>query len=223
MCYSGHMNSIRDSVFELRRQLNEVNPATEIVAATKTRTIEEIKECMETGLCLAAGENRVQELRDKFIPDFRWDLIGSLQTNKVKYVVGKATLIHSLDRLELAQAIDKEAKKANIVQDVLVQINSGKEDSKSGIFIEDVDKFIDEISCFENIRVCGLMAVAPLYYSDDMLKKVFSEVYDAFAVRKNDVFKCLSMGMSNDCLIAAACGANIVRVGRTIFGERNYT
>lgn len=215
--------NIQESVIDLRRKLDEINKETQIVAATKTRTLEEIRECMQTGLCLAAGENRVQELRDKYVPDFRWDFIGSLQTNKVKYVVGKATLIHSLDRLPLAEVIDKEAKKHGIVQDVLVQINSGNEESKSGILLSETESFLQKLTVFENIRVCGLMAVAPIDFDEDNLKRTFTSVYEEFAKRKNDVFRYLSMGMSNDCFIAAACGANIVRVGRSIFGERNYT
>ena len=215
--------NIRDSVTELRRKLDEINPAVQIVAATKTRTIEEIRECMDTGLCVAAGENRVQELRDKYVPDFRWDFIGRLQTNKVKYVVGKAELIHSLDRLELAEVIDKEAKKHGLIQDVLVEINSGEEESKGGILLADTDAFLDKLSAFSNLKVRGLMAVAPVDFSEDMLRKTFTGVYEVFFRLKNDEFRYLSMGMSGDCFIAAECGANIVRVGRTIFGERNYT
>ena len=215
--------NIRDSVTELRRKLDEINPAVQIVAATKTRTIEEIRECMDTGLCVAAGENRVQELRDKYVPDFRWDLIGRLQTNKVKYVVGRAELIHSLDRLELAEAIDKEAKKHGLIQDVLIEINSGEEESKGGILLADTDAFLDKLSAYPNLKARGLMAVAPVYYSEDQLRKTFTDVYNVFARLKSDDFRYLSMGMSGDCFIAAECGANIVRVGRTIFGERNYT
>ena len=170
--------NIQESVRALRRSLDEVNKQTQIVAATKTRTISEIRECMDTGLCLAAGENRVQELRDKYVPDFRWDFIGTLQTNKVKYVVGRATLIHSLDRAELAEVINKEAGKKGIVQDVLIQINSGGEESKSGIELSETDRFLDELAAFDNLRVCGMMAVAPAFYSEDELKRTFSAVYD---------------------------------------------
>ena len=178
---------------------------------------------MSTGLCVAAGENRVQELRDKYVPDFRWDFIGRLQTNKVKYVVGRATLIHSVDRLELAEVIDKAAKKHGLIQDVLVEINSGEEESKGGILLADTDAFLEKLSAYENIKVRGLMAVAPADYSEDLLRRTFTDVNNVFTRLKNDEFCYLSMGMSGDCFIAAECGANIVRVGRTIFGERNYT
>lgn len=212
--------SIQESVIALRKKLDEIDKRVQIVAATKTRTIEEIRQCMDTGLCLAAGENRVQELREKYVPDFRWDLIGQLQTNKVKYVVGKAALIHSLDRPELAAAIEKEAVKHNIVQDVLVQINSGNEESKAGIELSETDRFLKELSEYKHIRVCGLMAVAPLFYTEEQLRETFSAVHAEFKKREDEVFRYLSMGMSNDCFIAAECGANIVRVGRAIFGER---
>ena len=215
--------SIRESVTELRKKLDEINPSVQIVAATKTRTIEEIRECMDTGLCVAAGENRVQELRDKFVPDFRWDFIGRLQTNKVKYVVGRAELIHSLDRIELAEAIDKEAKKRGVIQNVLIEINSGEEESKGGILLGETEEFLDKVSAYGNLKVKGLMAVAPAFYSEDLLRKTFTDVYNEFARLKNSEIEYLSMGMSGDCFIAAECGANIVRVGRTIFGERIYT
>lgn len=214
--------SIQSQVIELRKKLDRIDPSVQIVAATKTRTLEEIRQCMDTGLCLAAGENRVQELREKFVPDFRWDFIGQLQTNKVKYVVGKATLIHSLDRMELAAAIEKEAQKHDVIQDVLVQINSGSEESKAGIELSETDDFLKEVSEYKHIRVRGLMAVAPLFFTEEQLAETFLSVNKVFKQRQDEVFSCLSMGMSNDCFIAARCGANIVRVGRAIFGERNY-
>ena len=214
--------SIQSAVKELRKKLDEIDPSVQIVAATKTRSIEEIRLCMDTGLCLAAGENRVQELREKFVPDFRWDFIGQLQTNKVKYVVGKATLIHSLDRIELAEAIEKQAQKQDVIQDVLVQINSGNEETKAGIELSETDAFLKDISVFKHIRVRGLMAVAPVFFTEEQLRETFLSVNKVFKQRQDEVFSCLSMGMSNDCFIAAECGANIVRVGRAIFGERTY-
>ena len=217
------MSKIQENVIEIRKQLDKVNPGTAILAATKTRTIDEIRECMSTGLVLGAGENKVQELRDKFTPDFRWDFIGQLQTNKVKYIVGKAYLIHSMDRIALAEAVQKECVKKSVIQNVLIEINTGNEESKGGILLRDLDAFLDELSRFDAINVSGLMAVAPVFYTDDELQKTFDEVYEAFFKRKSKTFDTLSMGMSNDYLIAAKCGANIVRPGRAIFGERHYT
>ena len=214
---------IEQNVREIIEKLKEVNPATKLIAATKTRTQEEIRVCMDTGLVLAAGENRVQELTQKYMPEYRWDFIGQLQTNKVKYIIDKAELIHSVDRTALADVIQKECVKHNKKQKVLVEINTGKELSKGGIDEEDMDAFLDELTRYDRIVVSGLMAVAPVFYTPEETEKAFDSLYELFAKRQNAVFNTLSMGMSNDYLIAAKCGANVVRIGRAIFGERSYT
>ncbi|MBR1746913.1 MAG: YggS family pyridoxal phosphate-dependent enzyme [Clostridia bacterium] len=205
---------------EIVQELHSVNPSCRIVAATKTRTIDEIRQVMDSGLILAAGENRVQEFNEKFTPDFRWDFIGRLQTNKVKYLVGRATLIHSLDRSDLAFAIEKESAKKDVTTDVLVEINAGREEAKGGLFLENLDVFLDEVAALEHLRVRGLMAVAPLDATQDQLKYLFDEVYEKYAKLAQGDFNVLSMGMSNDYLVAAAAGANVVRLGRALFGER---
>lgn len=213
---------IQDNVRRIREELDAVSQNVAIVAATKMRTIEEIRSCMETGLVLAAGENRVQELTEKYTSDFRWDFIGRLQTNKVKYIVDKATLIHSMDRVGLAEVVQKECVKHDKKQDVLIEINTGEEEAKGGIFLRDLDAFLQEMAKFDRIVVKGLMAVAPVTYGEDELKKTFESVYEEFFKRKNGTFDTLSMGMSGDYLIAAKCGATMVRPGRAIFGERSY-
>ena len=214
--------TIQENVKNIAEELKKINSSASIIAASKTRSIEEIRACMETGLVLGVGENRVQEFREKFTPDFRWDFIGRLQTNKVKYIVGKADTIHSMDRIALAEEIQRECQKKDVKQKVLIEINSGEEESKGGIRLDELDAFSDELSKFDRIIVSGLMAVAPVFYSEEELEKTFDNVYNAFFKRKTDVFSVLSMGMSNDYLIAAKCGANVVRPGRAIFGERNY-
>ena len=211
---------IEERIREIVANIRSINPNAELVAATKTRDINEIREAMGTGLVLAAGENRVQELTEKFTPDFRWDFIGQLQTNKVKYIVDKVTLIHSVDRLNLAEVIEKESAKTDKVTEVLVEINSGKEISKGGIFLEDTEKFLESISAFPHVRVKGMMAVAPILTDENELKRTFDEVYETFFRLKGGDFQYLSMGMSNDYLIAVKSGANLVRLGRAIFGER---
>ena len=222
------------TVQDIYAELHSVNPECRIVAATKTRAIEEIRAVMDTGLVLAAGENRVQEFNEKYTPDFRWDFIGRLQTNKVKYLVGRATLIHSLDRKELAQEIERVSAKKDVTTDVLVEINAGREENKGGILLEDLDAFLDEVAVYPHVKVRGLMAVAPIVqpdpqgienaqgYTEDQVKKLFDEVYEKYAKLARGDFDTLSMGMSNDYLIAAACGANVVRLGRALFGERRY-
>lgn len=213
---------IAENVRKIRKELDRVNKATRIVAATKTRNYEAVKACMDTGLVLAAGENRVQELMEKYTEEFRWDFIGRLQTNKVKYIVGKVELIHSLDREELAEAVQKECSKHNFRQKMLIEINTGEEESKGGIKIEELDNFLDSVAKYDKIEINGLMAVVPIYYTEEMLRKTYERVYEAYFKRKSEIFKELSMGMSGDYLIAAESGATIVRPGTAIFGERSY-
>lgn len=208
-----NINAVTDNIIRF-------NPAAKLIAATKTRTLEEIMTAVNTGKILSAGENRVQELLEKYDKSIRWDFIGQLQTNKVKYIVDKVELIHSVDRLNLAIAIEKEAAKINKIQDILIEINSGKEENKGGIYLENTMDFLDELSVFPHIRVRGIMAVAPLYYSKEMLTKTFDEVYKVYQRLENKDFCYLSMGMSNDYVEALKSGANLIRLGRAIFGER---
>ena len=214
--------NIIDNIKEIREKLNEINPSIDILAATKTQNISAIRECMSSGMIIAAGENRVQELIEKYVPEFRWDFIGRLQTNKVKYIIDKVDLIHSVDRFTLAETIEKESAKINKKQNILIEINGGNEENKGGISLEFLDEFIDKISIFSHINICGLMVVTPILLQTNELKNIFDNVYKEFQKRKTISFKYLSMGMSNDYLIAAECGANIVRPGRCIFGERSY-
>ena len=167
---------IAENVRKIRKELDRVNKATRIVAATKTRNYEAVKACMDTGLVLAAGENRVQELMEKYTEEFRWDFIGRLQTNKVKYIVGKVELIHSLDREELAEAVQKECSKHNFRQKMLIEINTGEEESKGGIKIEELDNFLDSVAKYDKIEINGLMAVVPIYYTEEMLRKTYERV-----------------------------------------------
>lgn len=208
------------NILEITQAISAQNRSAELVAATKTRTIDEILLALSTSKVVAAGENRVQEFISKYDPKITWDFIGQLQTNKVKYIIDKVRLIHSVDRYNLAETIDKEAKKINKIQDILIEVNSGKEQSKGGIYLEDIDEFLDSIAAFQNIRVRGIMAVAPLTYDTKELQLTFDEVYTKYSQLKNDCFNYLSMGMSNDYLIAVKAGANLIRLGRAIFGER---
>ena len=171
------------------------------------------------------GENRVQELIQKYHEgqNFDWHFIGKLQSNKVKYIIDKVKLIHSVDSISLAKEIDKQAKKHNLVMPVLLQINMGKEESKSGFFIEEIENSISEISKFENIAIKGLMAVMPICEESKTI-----ELYKALKIKFLECkekynFEYLSAGMTNDYLLAIEyAGANIVRVGTAIFGKRSY-
>ncbi len=213
---------IEEKIAKIVDEIRGINPECQLVAATKTQPIEAIRAAMGTGLVLAAGENRVQELTEKYVPEFRWDFIGQLQTNKVKYIIDKVALIHSVDRLNLAETIEKESAKRDKITDILMEINSGKEETKGGIYLEDAERFFDELNNFPHIRLRGIMAVAPVFYTEDELKVTFDNVYEVFSKLRNGRFEYLSMGMSNDYLTAVKSGANLIRLGRAIFGARNY-
>lgn len=213
------MSLITENIYKLRAEVDGINPACEIVAATKTRSLTEIKEVASTGFISAAGENRAQELVEKYDDGLVWDFIGRLQTNKVKYIVGKVRLIHSLDRMSLAEAIEKESVKKNVISDVLIEINTGREENKGGIFLEDAESFYEKLSVFPHIKVRGLMAVAEKK-DGQSLREVFDEVYKTFDRMRSEDFRYLSMGMSNDYVAALESGSNMIRPGRIIFGER---
>ena len=177
------------------------------------------------------GENKVQEIMDKYddIKPVRWHMIGHLQTNKVKYIIDKVSMIHSVDSYKLAAEINKRAASCGITMDILLQVNSAQEESKFGISTEETEGLIMQIldSC-ENIRIRGLMCIAP--YADDPedIKKYFDSVkeqYDQFSTidHPNLDFRYLSMGMSHDFPVAIEAGSNLVRVGSAIFGERDYS
>ena len=172
-----------------------------------------------TGCVSAIGENRVQEFREKYTPEITWDVIGRLQTNKVKYVVGKVRLIQSLDRESLAEEIERVCAARGVVQQCLVEINSGEEEAKGGIRAEELESFLHALEKYPHIAVRGVMAVAPRDLDEAKLTECFSKAREAFesSARKRVGFDVLSMGMSSDFRIALKCGANMVRPGRILF------
>ncbi len=190
-----------------------------IIAAGKSRSIEQIQSLLSTGAISAVGENRVQELLGKYRQDIPFDFIGRLQTNKVKYIIDKVRLIQSVDRENLLIEIDKQAKKHNIQANILIQINTGKEQAKGGIFAENALDFASKIMEYSNIKLRGVMAVAPIA-EQDILKVCFTDAYKVFC-NLQDKYKdidYLSMGMSEDYELAVECGSNMVRLGRVLFG-----
>ncbi len=197
-----------------------------LVGATKTRTAEEINAAISAGLKMV-GENRPQEFRDKFpliSPDAEKHFIGHLQENKVKYVVGKASLIHSCDGLPLAYEISRQAKKLGVVQDVLIEVNIAGEADKHGFLTDEVFNAAQKLKSIENLRFRGLMTVLP-HVETEAARPFALHAQDIFVKLKEKVFgddfKYLSMGMSEDYELAIDCGSNMVRLGRAIFGERN--
>ena len=225
----GNLVKVRDQIRSAADAAGRDSEEITLVAVSKTRDPEEINTAIDAGVT-DIGENKVQEIMDKFdaIKPVRWHLIGHLQTNKVKYIIDKVDMIHSVDSMKLAKEIDKRAAAHGITMDVLVQINPAQEESKFGVSIEGAGDLVREIldTC-ENIRVRGLMSVAPIAEDPRDVKPYFDGVkakYDELSAidHPRADFKYLSMGMSHDFPVAIEAGSNMVRVGSAIFGERDY-
>lgn len=209
---------IKDNIDNILEELNN----SKLIAVSKTKPIEDIKEAYDAGI-RDFGENHVQEILekvDKLPRDIRWHMIGHLQTNKVKDVVDKVYLIHSVDSIKLAKEIDKQAKKKDIIVNILLELNIAKEESKYGFMKEDLNSAIEEISKLENVKVLGLMCVAPKTDNPEENRKYFREMNELKCEYNLDI---LSMGMSNDYKIADEENSTYVRIGTKIFGERDYT
>ncbi|MBO5352044.1 MAG: YggS family pyridoxal phosphate-dependent enzyme [Lachnospiraceae bacterium] len=208
------------------RDVSEVT----LIAVSKTKPLEMIQEAVAAGM-LEFGENKPQEMRDKaklLETPVHWHMIGSLQTNKIKYVVGTACLIHSVDSLALAAAIEKEAAKKELVMDILLEINIAKEESKHGFMEEDVTEAVREIAKFPHLRLKGLMTVAPYTENAEENRTYFKKMKELLVdIQSKNIdnvsMDILSMGMTSDYEVAIEEGATMVRIGTGIFGERIYT
>ena len=201
-----------------------------LVGVTKTRSAEEINKGIDAGIT-DIGENKVQEIMDKYdsVKPVRWHMIGHLQTNKVKYIIDKVSMIHSVDSYKLAEEINKRAGQHGLTMDILIQVNSAQEESKFGVSTEEAEELLKMIieNC-PNINICGLMCVAPKADDPKDIAVYFADVkklYDRFAQIDHERidFKYLSMGMSHDFEVAIEEGSNMIRVGTAIFGERDYS
>ena len=198
-----------------------------LIAVSKTKPVAMLKEAYEAG-ARDFGENKVQEIVEKYLqlPDsVRWHMIGHLQTNKVRQVVGKAALIHSVDSFHLAKEIDKESGKKNIITDILLEVNVAGEESKFGFCLEETENALKEICQFQNIRVRGLMTVAPFVDYAEENRQIFRKLHEFYVDMKsknidNGTMGVLSMGMTGDFEVAIEEGATMVRVGTGIFGAR---
>ena len=229
--------SISENVARIRRDLINAaiaagrDPATiQLCAATKMNNADAVRQAIAAGVD-CCGENRVQELVQKQIENAYEGVpvhfIGHLQTNKVKQVVGKVDLIQSVDSLRLLIAIDKEAARQGICQDILLEVNVGKEESKSGFPAEELPGVLEKMGDFPNLRVRGLMAIPPICEKSADSVKFFQEMYnlsvDIMRKKYDNVWvDVLSMGMSDDFREAIACGSTMIRVGTAIFGARDY-
>ncbi|MGI5889091.1 MAG: YggS family pyridoxal phosphate-dependent enzyme [Oscillospiraceae bacterium] len=221
-------DEIRDNVLRIEEDISRIAgsraESVRLMAVTKTRPVEEIEMCLRAGITLV-GENRPQEFRDKY-PFFEKEgceahLIGHLQKNKVKYVVGKAACIESADSEEILGEISKKAMELGIVQDVMLEVNTGMEEQKTGMSPDDLQRAVETAAGLPGIRVTGLMTVAPIA-DDSVVESVFEQTRRMFVDINNEKIdnirmNFLSMGMSGDYKLALKHGANVLRIGRAIF------
>ncbi len=231
-----YMQTIEQNIAQVRQNIKQAaekagrNPDDILLlAVSKTKPVEQIKEAVSCGLT-SLGENKVQEIMDKYEPmgeGVHWHLIGHLQTNKVKYIIDKVDCIHSVESIRLAEEIEKRAAAKEKVMDILVEVNIAQEESKFGIAVNAVESFLQELSNFSHIRVRGLMTVAPFVENPEenrgYFRKMRELLVDINAKKIHNInMDVLSMGMTGDYMVAIEEGATIVRVGTGIFGERYY-
>lgn len=218
-------DKIAQAAIKSGRQPEEIT----LIAVTKTLPVDVINAATAFGVA-DIGENKVQEVMDKYdqvIGGPKWHLIGHLQTNKVKYIIDKVSLIHSVDSFRLAEEISKRAERAGLIMDILVQVNVAEEESKFGLSTEEVSGLVEEIAALPGIRIKGLMTIAPFIDDEGELRKYFSQMKEIFETLKKTMYNkadmtYLSMGMTNDFELAIEEGANMVRIGTGLFGARNY-
>ena len=217
--------SIKDNIEALEK---EIPNGVKLLAVSKTKPLSDLEEAYEAGI-REFGENKVQELvakEEEFHKDVKWHFIGGLQTNKVKYLVGKVCLIHSLSSIKLLKQIEKEFGKKNEIANVLIEINIGREESKGGILEEELEDMLSEIEKCSFVRVKGIMVIIPKGDSDSN-RAYFKRTKEIFESLKNREFKnikmeILSMGMTHDYKIAIEEGSTLVRIGEGILGKRDY-
>ncbi len=220
---------VRENILKACEKAGRDPESVKLIAVSKTKPAEDIEEIYSLGQ-RDFGENKVQELSQKIeiLPDdIKWHLIGHLQHNKVKYIIGKTELIHSVDSERLALTISKEAVKHNVTADVLIEVNVAGEESKFGVTTDETIELIEKISKLSGIHICGLMTIAPFVADPEENRPVFRKLRELsvdIADKKIDnvTMSVLSMGMTNDYMVAIEEGATLVRVGTAIFGERQY-
>ena len=224
------IKQVKENVRAACREAGRDEKEVTLIAVSKTKPVSLLREAYEAGI-RDFGENKVQELVDKMeqLPgDIRWHMIGHLQTNKVKYLIGKTELIHSVDSLKLAKVIEKESEKKECITDILVEVNVAEEESKFGLKMEEVIPFIENAAQFPHINVRGLMTIAPFVENPEKNRTIFADLHKLYVDIKeknidNDTVSILSMGMTNDYEVAIEEGATMVRIGTGIFGARDYS
>lgn len=224
--YENVENNILSACIKANRDRTEIT----LISVSKTKPVEMLQEIYNCG-SRDFGENKVQEIIEKYpnLPyDIKWHMIGHLQRNKVKNIIDKVNLIHSVDSYRLAEEINIQAKKKNITMPILIEVNVAQETSKFGVSMEDTLALITDISLLENISIQGLMTIAPYVENPEENRTIFRQLKELFIdISKKNIdnvhMNILSMGMTNDYMIAIEEGATMVRVGTGIFGERNYS
>lgn len=229
MDIAGALREIRTNIAAARERSPLAAQQVKLLAISKTKPLELVREAWRAGQ-EDFGENKVQELvpKQEALPQARWHLVGHLQTNKVKYLIGRTELIHSLDSLTLAAEIEKRAAAADLLTRCLVQVNIAEEDSKSGLLVPELADFLTALADYPHLRVEGLMTIGPMVDDPEEIRPVFAQLRQLFWREQarnlpHLELRWLSMGMSHDYQVAVEEGANIVRVGSSIFGARYYS
>ena len=225
-----NLQEVEERIQEACRRAGRDRSEVTLVAVSKTKPVSMLKEAYDLGVRVF-GENKVQGIREKYeaLPkDIEWHMIGHLQTNKVKYIADKVSLIHSVDSLRLAETIEKEAVKHNRIVDILIEVNVAEEESKFGIKTSEVLALAENVVQLPHIRLRGLMTIAPFVENPEKNRAIFANLHELYVDIKdknidNGTVSILSMGMTNDYEVAIEEGATMVRVGTGIFGARDYS
>lgn len=229
MMLKENLQQVEENIREACKRSGRERSDVTLIAVSKTKPVEMLQTIYDCGV-RDFGENKVQEMCDKMevLPgDIRWHMIGHLQTNKVKYIVGKTKLIHSVDSVHLAAEIQKQAVKMDVIVPILIEVNIAEEESKFGIHKEDTFEMVRQIAGMDHLRIKGLMTIAPFVENAEDNRLYFREIKQLSVDIKNQNIDnvdmdVLSMGMTGDYVVAIEEGATLVRVGTGIFGERNY-
>lgn len=224
-----NLKNVEENIMAACKRAGRDRSEITLIAVSKTKPVDMLQEVYDQGI-REFGENKVQELCDKIevLPgDIHWHMIGHLQTNKVKYLVGKTALIHSVDSLHLAQEIEKQAAKQEVVVPILVEVNIAEEKSKFGIHKEEAFELVKSIALLPHLRIQGLMTIAPFVEDPEDNRLYFRQIHQlSVDIKEQNIdnvrMDVLSMGMTGDYTVAIEEGATMVRVGTGIFGERNY-
>ena len=227
---SDNLQKVRSNIINSCEAVGRNPDEVTLIAVSKTKPVEMLQEAYDAGARIF-GENKVQEILDKYdqLPsDIQWHMIGHLQRNKVKYIIDKVAMIHSVDSLRLAETIEQEAAKKDLVIPILLEVNVAEEESKFGLKLEEVLPLVEKISHFPHVQIMGLMTIAPFTLNPEDNRKVFRTLkklsVDISEKNINNVnMSVLSMGMTGDYEVAVQEGSTMVRVGTGIFGERDYS